>query len=509
MKKLLLRLKYFSLALMISVIALSGCVSASQSQTAKLIPSSGKEDQLKQAIVELQVSCVTADPVMPWKNSRPFVKNGYAIAVGSHKLLTIEPLTRNATLLQIRRADSGARETVQLSQSDVRSGLSLLELDPGSPPLQPLGLVDCIQRQAIHELARFGVGDQLQRSVGSITAVTFEKASEAAASLLTFEIVSDLRAGQAGTPVLRDGKIAGIVLRLKPDNNASLAIAPEVISRFMAAAQQKPFVGVPATGFEYASLTDPVRRRNLKVADNDLGIIITAIQPRGSVDGVLRNNDVLLRCDNYEIDNQGYHNDAEYGRVPLEWLAAGRRKAGDKIPVEVVRQGTNLNLVVTLREYDDNALRVPQNATGLPNNYVIEGGLVFRDLTVNYLKSQGDKWQLRGPARLVWEATANGSDKDSDGDDRVLFLATILPDPINIGYQGVRNEIVTEINGKAVRNLQQLADIIDADGGLSEVTIESWRGAKLYLDKKGCAAANARIKVAYRIPALRRLDGLK
>lgn len=480
------------------------CRTAGGGRAARDGIAAGAKAPLRESLVELHATCVATDSIMPWRKGRPENERGYAVAVAPRLLLAPEELVRNHTLTEIRRAGGGTREAVRVRLADPRAGLALLELPERAAPLRPLAVAREIRRDARHTLARFGAGDQLQQSAGVITAIDLDQASAASEALLTFEIVSDLRAGRPGTPVLRDGRLAGLVLRVQGGSDASLAIAPDVITAFLAAAARQPYVGAPSGGFDYAPLIDPVRRRFLGVTDNDRGVQIVAIQPGSSAEGVLRAEDVLLSWDGLAVDNQGFYTDPAYGRLPLVWLVASRRAAGERVAVEVVRQGTPLRLEVLLRAPDESAVRVPENATGAPNDYLVEGGLVFRELTLDYLQAHGARWALKAESRLVWEALTQAY-RDNNAGQRVLLLSAVLPDPVNIGYQGLRNEIVIAVNGRPVANLRELAARLAADGGLADFELEGWRGVRLYLDKAALPAANARIQSAYRIPSLQRI----
>jgi S1-C subfamily serine protease len=461
---------------------------------------------LGRTLVEVHVTRVDADRLMPWRNGAPGPGAGYAVAVGTNLLLTTEELVRNHTLVEIRLAGRGSRLPARVVLADPQSDLALLEpLDAGlAGRLRPLPAATAIRRGRRHELVQFGAGDHLQRGSGTITEIAPDYASAAAPGLLAFHVASALRAGTAGTPVLRDGALAGIVLHYNGARDVSVVLAPDVIAAFLAASRRTPYAGPPAGGFEFVALNDPVRRRYLGVPEDDRGVQILAVQAGGTADGFLQPEDVLLAWDGFAIDNQGFYRDPAYGRLPLRQLIAGRRTVGESVGVEFVRGGVRRRLTLRLRGRDDAAARIPENAVDAPDDYLIDGGLLFRELTGDYLRAHGPRWPLQTNARLAWEYLGRSGQPYAPG-ERVVLLAAVLPDPVNIGYQGLRDEIVTAVNGHAVTNLAQLARIVAAEGGVANVTLRGWDGVRLPLDTNRLVAANRRIQRVYRIPSLVRL----
>ena len=84
-----------------------------------------------------------------------------------------------------------------------------------------------------------------------------------------------------------------------------------------------------------------------------------------------------------------------------------------------------------------------------------------------------------------------------------MILSGVLPDPANIGYQEMRDEVVTAVNGQPVRSLRDVFRIVDQDRGLARLTLQGL-SVDVALDGALRGEANARIAKAYRIPELRR-----
>ena len=174
--------------------------------------------------------------------------------------------------------------------------------------------------------------------------------------------------------------------------------------------------------------------------------------------------------------------------------------------IEFARQGVRKTADVTLRPHSEAEALVPENIVGDPPDYLVEGGLVLRELTGRYLRS-GGRSVASGNLRLSHIFLARGDQPDRAG-DRVVILTGVLPDPVNVGYHELRDEVVTAVNGEPVRSLQDLCRILDRDHGIRSLAFQG-RGIDVVLDTAQREAVNARVAKAYRIPELRRVAGGK
>ena len=171
------------------------------------------------------------------------------------------------------------------------------------------------------------------------------------------------------------------------------------------------------------------------------------------------------------------------------------------MPIEFIRQGERRQAVVTLRPENDADALIPENTIGLPPDYLVENGLVIRELSGRYLHA-GGRGSGSGNLRLSHIYLSRAGQPDQAG-DRVVILTGVLPDPVNVGYQELHDEIITEVNGEPVHNLRDVCRILDRDHGIARLALLG-HGVDVELDTAQRAAVNARVAKAYRIPELRR-----
>jgi hypothetical protein len=212
--------------------------------------------------------------------------------------------------------------------------------------------------------------------------------------------------------------------------------------------------------------------------------------------------DVILEWDGYPIDNLGFYEDPDFGRLAMPYLVRGRRKPGDVVPVRLIRDRASVVVRVPLRRLLDETALIPENVGDKPEEYLVEGGLIFRELTGRYIRAHGASWYQMLDPRLVHLYFTRRYVPEQKG-DRVVLLSGVLPDPVNIGYQHLRDAIVTAVNGRPIRNLRDLFSVAVADRRIERIALRSF-GIELAFDPRELPEANARIARLYRIPQLRR-----
>jgi hypothetical protein len=272
----------------------------------------------------------------------------------------------------------------------------------------------------------------------------------------------------------------------------------ETLRRFKDDAGQPPYEGVASAGFMWQELVDPAKRAYLGVSGETGGVQVVSCLPGRGAAEALRAGDVILRWDSFDVDALGFYEDPEYGRLALPYLILGRRRPGETVPAVVVRGGRKIETQVRLARWSDDDALIPENIEGRREEYIVEGGLILRDLTAAYFRAFGGDWQRRVDPRLAHLYVTRRHAPERPG-DRVVLLSGVLPDAINIGYEGFRDAIVTKVNGRPVRNLRDVFAAAERDGCVSRVTLRSV-GADLVLDRDELGAANARLAKQYRIP---------
>ncbi len=462
---------------------------------------------MQSAMVEVRVARVQSDQFYPWRQSEPRWHTGYAVAVEPGVFLTLEPLVRNHATILIRRAGSVQQVAARVQLVDPRVGLALLVAEDVAlfADMAPRAWLERIPLDGDFTIVKWGENDQVQAGLGQLLSTGYESIGDGVPEQLTYQLVSSMHVGAPGTPVLHDGKLAGLATPFRAGGKTVFALSPDMISRFLADAESAPYAGVPEPDFEVMPLADPVRRRYLGVPPEmaDRGVYVEAVLDDAADGHGLHAQDVLLRWDGEELDARGNYTHPRYGSIPFGQLLA-KREAGDLVPATVVRDGAVQQVEVRLRTYEDVKHRIPENATEAPDDYVVAAGLVFRELTWNFLEAFGSRWQRRADIDLIWRAVnPTEADTEDEGVGRTVVLVQVLADPINKGYRDLRLRIVERVNGHTIRDLRDLATRITTEG-LRHVTLADMEAVPLVFDPAEVAEADARIQQRFQIPTLTR-----
>ncbi|KAL9185817.1 hypothetical protein ACHAXT_003594 [Thalassiosira profunda] len=178
----------------------------------------------------------------------------------------------------------------------------------------------------------------------------------------------------------------------------------------------------------------------------------------------LRTDDVLLALDGEPIRLDGTARLApgrDHERVDFRWLVA-RRPAGSEVKLDVVRQGKRMEIHATLKA---STYLVPRcDEGGVGPSYVICGGCVFVPLTRAWISETLEKQNGKGAGDSLPEelqGVRRYLQEQRRGDQQLIVLSHVLPDEVNVGYHGMRDMILTAVNGqRPVTNMQHLVELL-------------------------------------------------
>jgi hypothetical protein len=319
-------------------------------------------------------------------------------------------------------------------------------------------------------------------------------------SLLTIDVASSAEGLGESEVVVASGRVAGLVTGRSGDTYQALA-AP-VLAQFLAGAAQGDWRSFARAGIAWQDLTNPALREWLGLTPGETGIRLTRVLPHGSAGGVLKPGDVVLELGGAKLDPTGYYEHPLYGRMLFALLFSDGLRPGDTMPVRILRDGRRLDLQLPLRAMRPEQDRVPPYVYGRGPDYVIEGGLVFEELTRPYLASWGD-WSRRAPPRLLVAIDREPEDGGAEP-GRIVLLSSVLPDSANLGYQALRDLIVERVNGHEVSSLAELRQAFASTAsGFHVVEFLPGQGAeRIVIDAAEADSAGARLHSTYGVEKL-------
>jgi len=462
-----------------------------------------EEDSLENRLVEVTVTFQEYDTFMPWQQTAPGVRRGYGVLVGNGRVLTTENLVRNHRLVELCRARSGEKISATVELSDFQVDLAVLKITGEKSPADasPIPIAESVAtKDATVDILQFDETSQLQRGKAQVLHVSVSELPTAPYPSLIFSLLTDLSINGEGAPVVSNEKLSGIIVSYDPGTRVAHMLPYPILRQFLNNSLNARYEGVASAGIIWSSLVDPAKRAYLQVPGNK-GILVTSCLPDTGASKSLKPNDVILEWNGRSLDNMGFYEDNEFGRIGFAYLIKGRSRPTDVVPVKIFRDRSEKTVSVRLDRWLDSASLIPDDATGEQAEYLVDGGIIIRELTGRYLRAHGADWRQIVDPRLVHIYMTQKDAAEHTG-EHVVILSGVLPDPINIGYQHFQDQLITNINGKPVKNMKDVFRIVDTDGELKRLTLQSI-GVDVVLDRSELKEANARLAKLYRLPALR------
>jgi hypothetical protein len=454
---------------------------------------------LRKAVVSLRVTGQDWNARAPWEKLPPWTRTVTGLVVPGRHILAASSAFGNHLLVEAQKLGGESRTIARVSLVDQEGPLALVEVDDPAfwEELEALPLAKEAPVEGaltIHKWQRAGLLDSYPGTVRQLRA---GRHGLSQTTLLTLEVATATDGLGEGEVVVADGKVAGLVTGRGGDTFS--AIASPVLAHFLDGATKGEWPGFARAGIAWQELTNPALREALGLAPGESGVRLTRVAPNGSAGGALVEGDVLLELGGARIDAQGRYEHPRYGKMLMALLFTDGRGPGDTLPAKVLRAGHRLDVPLKLRRMSPEEEKVPPYEFGRGPGYVVVGGLVFQELTRQYLGSWGD-WTRRAPPRLLVALDREGAVPDP-GSPRIVLLSSVLPDAANLGFQDVRDVIVSRVNGRAVGSLDDVrAAVRSPQGAFHVVELLPGQGAARVVIAVGEArAAAARLHAAYGI----------
>ncbi|MCB1076806.1 MAG: PDZ domain-containing protein, partial [Verrucomicrobiae bacterium] len=235
-------------------------------------------------------------------------------------------------------------------------------------------------------------------------------------------------------------------------------------------------------------------------------IFVTSVQKDSSAGKAgIETGDVILSVNGHSIDSRGNYLDPQFGRLNFSHLVRGGAKVGETVKVDLMRDGEEKKIDVKLERKGPEEFLVDAYMFDRGPRYIIMGGLIFQELTLPYLESWGEEWDTRAPFKLV-HAQAHPEQYEDEGRSKLVFLSNVLRTPSTLGYEELSSVIVTQVNGKPIKNIKDLAEAFSKPStqGIHKIEFDAFPRV-IYVDDRMSRAVNQQL-IQYGISLLEKLD---
>jgi len=439
----------------------------------------------------------------PWTKHAPYSRRGLGAVLDHGEVLVTAELVENANYVELERAESGERVPATVVAVDYEADLALLKPsdDQFLTGITPLQITDA------------AVGDHLSvwqlESTGALlitdallTTVEVGKYPQDDIALLDYSLTTSLqyRDGSFTLPIVKGGKLAGLLLRYDTRTQNANAIPSDIINHFLADAAGPAYGGFPKAGLTFAPTRDPQLRRYAGIpATVSGGVYVTHVERNspGEAAGI-KPGDILTGVAGKSVDQDGNYNDPIHGKLSLTNLIS-LQTAGSKVPFKLLRSGTAMDVDVTVSHRAADTYVIPPYVINKAPSYYVLGGLVFQELSREYLREWGADWQKKAPERMVYYDHYQ-SDLFQDSRKRLVILSQVLPTDDSIGYEELGALVVTRINDIPLNSFADVpAALAHPVNGFDKIEFEE-NPTVIYLDARQVASHVDDLKATYGLP---------
>jgi len=486
-------------------------VTATAAKKEPTLPNGKQAKQKPLSLVRVNVTGQPYDYFRPWQKKAPLSKRALGAVLSQGRVLVTADLVANQNYVELERAESGEKTAANVQFIDYEANLALLEpaeknfLD-GITPLEIASDTVVGDHLAAWQLETTGA---LIATEGLVTTIQMTRYPVDVGQFLTYRISLSMqyRENSYTIPVVKNNKLAGLLLRYDPRAQLVDAIPAPIITHFLKDAEKQPYEGFPSVGFAYFPTRDPQLRAFAGQTGKPGGVYVTRVEPNTpAAKAGMQMGDIVTSIANNAIDENGNYVDPLYGKTDFTNIITSYAYAGDTVPFEIQRVGTPMKLNVTLEHRAAKDYVVAPYTLDEPPLYYVLGGLIFQELSRQYLKEWGPNWQKEAPQRFVYFDRFQ-SELFPEGHRKIVVLSQVLPANATIGYDDFAYLTVTKVNGKEINSLREVAEAAKQplDGGF--IKIETQEDPKqIELDAAQIAVEAPALRENYGIQSLQRLE---
>lgn len=440
------------------------------------------------------------NPRQPWEKESPNKRRGLGAIVAPGRVLTTAELVADATYLELESADGTRFAPAKVLVVDYEANLALIgaaEEPAGETFFKdtiPLTIATPARIGDALEIVQIQDNGEAIRTTGNLQATDLSSSLLAGQQFLVYRIKASMQEASSSftLPILRQGALAGLLLSYDAKDQLCEVAATDIVNRFVNAALTQHYVGFPSLGVSVARTEDPSFRQWLKLPDNVGGLYVRRVRKGGAAEAAqLKEGDVILALDSQPLDRRGFYQHPSYGPMPWGHLVRGEKSVGDPLKLTVHRDGKTIELTTTLTRQEESQKLIPSHCHDQAPNFLIKGGLVIQELTVPYLMEFGDQWRTQAPLNLL--EVFESPETHENHLRRVVFLAGVIPTPATVGYERLRHLIISKVNGKEVRDLKSLKEVLDGHMGPRHAIEFVDEPLTIYLDEKMASAVDAEL----------------
>lgn len=409
-------------------------------------------------IVNILVTSQKHDYGSPWQKGEITRTSVSGCVLEGKRILTSSYSIADHAIIEVMKKGESRKYAADVEIKDYHSGLALLRVkdDTFFNGLKPVALLPAgTMPGRTAKVYKWDSLSSLKEYLAELTKTSI-RFFEPNCGVLMHQFSAGMNEGGNGEPVFIDNMLAGIATGLNAETKTLFVIGSDMVHRMVRDAADGNYEGIPFFWIDGVDLQSDVNLREYYgVPAGEGGVLVTRVPGISSGSDVLRKDDIILSIEGRAIDDRGNY-DSPYGKLYFYGLIQLDRFVGNEVSMTVLRDRKKTAVRFKLKAVPGYCCTVPIISFDTGPRYYIFGGLVFQELTVGYLESQGKDWKQMADKRLLYYYDSIKYLSDRGPDNRVIILSRALPDPVNKGYQYLKDLILVSVNGAPVKNLAEL-----------------------------------------------------
>ncbi len=480
-------------SLCIAVVLLFGSVQA----VAQLSEIRAIED----SVIKIYTTQAAPDYFTPWRLLTPRQSTGSGSVIAGNLILTNAHVVADASYVQAQKHNDPQRYLARVVFVSHEADLALVTVDePGFfSDLKSLPIGDL--PEPLQEVSVYGYpfgGKSLSITKGILSRMEHQVYAHAGSYLFAGQIDAAINPGNSGGPVIVDQEIVGVVMQANAGGraeNLGYFVPPSIIRHVLRDSEDNTLDGFPDLGFRTQTLDSPSAKAAYGLTTDQNGVLVIKVFDGAPAQGVLRENDVILQIDDFDVADDGSIRISENLLTDYKH-AIDLHDIGDEVQITYARNGqVSTTAIEARRALDSYSLVAGEKFDELPK-YYIYGGVLFVPLNMNLIKRWGNDWARSAPVSLLQARNEWSSPERRE----VVVALQVLAADVNLGYHDWRNWVVDYVNGERVRDFEQFTHILERNSR-PDVVFENDNGYQMVINHEDAVTSEERILTQYRVPA--------
>jgi S1-C subfamily serine protease len=459
--------------------------------------------EISKSLVRIEATSQEPNYKTPWSPGDVTSGVGAGFVVDGKRIMTNAHVVSNARFLTVSKEGDPNPYLAQVLHIAHDCDLALLSVENpdffnGTVPLEFGGIP---QIESVVSAYGYPVGGtRLSVTRGIVSRIDFQPYSHSGMdSHLAIQIDAAINPGNSGGPVMQNSKVVGVAFQGYSGDvaqNVGYMIPTPVIHRFLKDVEDGRYDHYVDLALTYRNLFNPAARSALGLEDENTGVQICSVYSSGASDGIVKPGDVILKIDGHTVSSDGTI-PLEDEAVPLEEVVE-RKFKGDKVHLDILRDGKPMTLTVPLRE--PWPFKLQSNLYDERPRYFVAGGLVFQPVDQNFMEAHDPSDQ-----RLNYLFDFFIADGLHATRPEIVVLSNILPDPVNAYADEFRYSVVDEVNGRRIKRIEDIAAAFEEKADYYVIKFAGG-GRLIVLERKAIEEARSRISGRYALTVEKNLE---